>query len=112
MKGLTLLTKQVGEASAQHFLRLVQNQVTQDHQELLHHLHEKQWQQAADKAHYLKATANIYASERLIKYYVSIMKNQSTLEQDTLLVNALRQELKRVENNIQYFLDDLRTEEL
>lgn len=105
MKGLKLLIDQIGHEPARYFLMLVQDQVKQDHQELLHYLYQGQWQQAADKAHYLKATANIYASENLMKYYSYIMKNTSLLGVKPLFIDTLSQELQQVEDDIQCFLD-------
>ncbi len=105
MKGLEILVNKIGKKPAQRFLKLAQTQLEEDHQQLLQHLHAKEWQKAADKAHYLKATANLYASETLLKYYGLIVKNKPALQQNTLFIEALNQELKRVEKNIQLFLE-------
>jgi len=106
MKGLEILVNKIGQKSAQRFLTLAQPQLEQDHQQLLQHLQDKEWQKAADKAHYLKATANLYASETLLKYYALIMQEKAALQQNTLFIDALNQELKRVEKNIQLFLEE------
>jgi hypothetical protein len=105
MKGLNRLINKIGETPAKRFLKLTQKQLKQDHQELLKNLQQQEWQKAADKAHYLKATANLYASESLLMYYALIEQKKGTLRQDSLFIEALSQEFKRVEHNIQVFLD-------
>lgn len=104
MKGLNALVNKVGKTPAKRFLTLAQAQLKQDHQELLQNLHAKEWEKAASKAHYLKATANLYASTTLLGYYSSIVQKKAELQQDLLFIESLSQELKRVEKNIQIFL--------
>lgn len=105
MKGLNILISKIGELPAKRFLQLSQPQLKQDHQELLQHLNEKDWQKAADKAHYLKATANLYASDALLAYYALIIQKKEALQYDFSFFDTLNQELREVEKNIQIFLE-------
>ncbi len=105
MKGLNILVNKIGETPAKRFLALAQPQLKQDHQELLNYLNSNDWEQAARKAHYLKATANLYASQPLLDAYALILQKKSALAQDPLFIETLQQELERVEENIQCFLD-------
>jgi hypothetical protein len=105
MKGLNILVNKIGDPPAKRFLALAQSQLKQDHAELLHALNSKDWEKAASKAHYLKATANLYASQSLLDAYALIIQKKAALEQDPLFIKTLDQELQRVEENIQHFLD-------
>ena len=104
MKGLNALVSKIGEIPAKRFLTLAQSQLKKDHQELLQNLYTKEWEKAASKAHYLKATANFYASTTLLDYYSLIIQKKAELQQTPLFIESLSQELKRVEKNIQIFL--------
>jgi hypothetical protein len=105
MKGLDRLIKQIGKKSTQQFLKLSQTQLKQDHQELLRYLTLKEWQKSAEKAHYLKATANLYASDSLLEYYSFIIDKKEKIEPD--FIGKLTQELKKVEEDIQVFLEKM-----
>ena len=107
-KGLQILINQIGETSTHNFLEVAQQELKQGHQELLAYLQGEHWEKAAQKAHKLKATANLYASDVLLSYYEKIIYKQDDIKKDNLFMSRLCQELQAVENVIQDFLEHKR----
>ncbi len=82
---------------------VAQGELVRGHQDLLDDLQKKRYGEAAKKAHRLKATANLYASDALLSYY-EMISTQQDLIYSRFFMDDLIQELQRAESNISDFL--------
>lgn len=106
-KGLIALIDKIGEDSAREFLLLSDKILKQEHQDLLHCLHDAHWENAAKIAHRLKATAHLYASVTLLSYYEKILCWKTLIIKDKNdFIEVLTEELQQVERNIKNFIEE------